>query len=296
MIDFNEMVMFAKVIECGGFLSASKKFGIPKSTLSRKISNLEKRLNVRLIQRSTRRLMITDIGREYYQYCLQMMIAAEKAENSIINQSEKTVGTVKLTCSNILMDLGLAGVLTNFMRQYPRVNLHVKIFNREVDIISEGYDLSLKLLTEDPKNSSLVMRKICHVPTALMINPAENINYQEINVPEDLANVPTVGWLSAYLQAAWTFQRADHEVKINSDSRMICDDIRLIKEAIIKGIGVGCLPLRLAHQELSDGRLITILDDWTLEQPEIVAFYPSRQGLPPAVRALIDFIVEELAD
>ncbi len=296
MIDFNEMVMFARVVECGGFLSTSKKFGIPKSTLSRRISNLEKRLNVRLIQRSTRNLMVTDIGKEYYQYCLQMISTAEKAECLIINKSEKPTGKIKLTCSNILLDLGLTEVLAKFMLQYPKVSLHVKIFNRNVDIISEGYDLSLKLIADEPKNSNLVMRRICAVPTAFMVAPSATIQYQSINTPEDLSSLPTVGWLSTHLQAAWTFQQADREVKINNESRMVCDDIRLIKESIVKGVGVGCLPLKLARQELLDGSLKTLLDDWTLEQHKIVAFYPSRQGLPPSVRALIDFIVDELAE
>ncbi|CAI0925016.1 LysR substrate-binding domain-containing protein [Serratia entomophila] len=296
MIDFNEMLMFARVVECGGFLAASKKFGIPKSTLSRKISNLEQRLNVRLIQRSTRKIMITDIGREYYQYCLQMISSAEEAESIIINKSDKPTGKIRLTCSNVLMDLDFSAILAKFMLRYPRVSLHVKIFNRDVDIIAEGYDLSLKIVTNEAKSSNLIMRSIFPLPSAFMISPSAIDRYPLLNKPDDLSKVPTVAWLSSHIPAGWTFRQADREVKITHDPRLACDDIRLIKAALVRGVGVGCLPLKLAARELAQGSLKTIFDDWALETHKIVAIYPTRQGLLPSVRALIDFIIDEFND
>ncbi|ETX45341.1 hypothetical protein P805_01627 [Serratia marcescens BIDMC 44] len=292
MIDFNEMFMFAKVVECGGFLAASKKFGISKSMLSRKISNLEKRLNVRLIQRSTRKIMITDIGKEYYRYCIKMLTAAEEADNFIINKIEKPTGKIRITCSNMLIDLGLPAILTQFMLQYPEVSLHVKIFNRDVDIIAEGYDISLKIVTDVPKNSNLVMRTICTIPSAFMVSASAFDKYS-LSKPADLSKVPTLGWLSSHVQANWTFRQAKREIKINSDPCLVCDDIRLIKDALVGGVGVGFLPLALAEQELMAGSLKTVFDDWSVEAHKIVAIYPTRQGLPPAVRVLIDFIVDE---
>lgn len=295
MIDFNEMFMFAKVIECGGFLAASKKFGIPKSTLSRKISALEQRLNVRLIQRSTRNIMITEIGKEYYQHCVQMIAAAEKAESLINNKSDQPTGKIRMTCPNILMDLGLSKTLARFMLKYPDVLLHVKIFNRDVDIIAEGYDISFQCMGKRSKSSNLVMRRIASVSPSFMLNPSGRVKPNQIKKPTDLYGMPTVGWLSSHLQSAWTFSKEGREVKISNESCLVCDDIRLIKEAILSGRGIGCLPLELVRQEMIDGTLTTLLNDWQLEPRKIVALYPSRQGLPPAVRALIDFIVEDFS-
>ncbi|HFJ8953931.1 TPA: LysR substrate-binding domain-containing protein [Serratia liquefaciens] len=295
MIDFNEMFMFAKVIECGGFLAASKKFGIPKSTLSRKISALEQRLNVRLIQRSTRNIMITEIGKEYYQYCVQMIAAAEKAESLINNKSDQPTGKIRITCPTILMDLGLSKTLAKFMQAYPEVVLQVKIFNRDVDIIAEGYDISFQLMGKESKNSNLIMRKIADISSSFMLNPAGRIHPNQVQEPSDLHQLPTVGWLSSHFQSAWTFNKEGREVKISNESCLVCDDIRLLKEAILCGRATGCLPLKLASQEIHDGTLTTVLNDWQLEPRKIVAIYPSRQGLLPAVRALIDFVVEDFA-
>jgi DNA-binding transcriptional LysR family regulator len=225
-----------------------------------------------------------------------MISSAEEAENIIIKKSEKPTGKIRLTCSNLLMDLDLSAILAKFMLQYSRVSLHVKILNRDVDIIAEGYDLALKVVPNEAKSSNLIMRSICPLPSAFMISPSAIEKYPLLNKPEDLSKVPIVVWLSSHTPAGWTFRQADREVRITNDPRLACDDIRLIKSALVRGIGVGYLPLKLAAQELAEGSLKTIFDDWTLETHKIVAIYPTRQGLPPSVRALIDFIIDEFND
>ncbi len=145
VFDLNALFIYAKVVEHGGFAPAGRVLGIPKSTISRKVAQLEARLGVRLVQRSTRQFQVTEIGQAYYRHCVAMTVEAEAAEDVIEQNRSEPCGMVRLTCSTPLLHFELAPMLARFMAQYPNVELYVKTFNRRVDVIAEGYDISLSL-------------------------------------------------------------------------------------------------------------------------------------------------------
>lgn len=139
VFDLNALFIYAKVVEHGGFAPAGRVLGIPKSTISRKVAQLEARLGVRLVQRSTRQFQVTEIGQAYYRHCVAMTVEAEAAEDVIEQNRSEPCGMVRLTCSTPLLHFELAPMLARFMAQYPNVELYVKTFNRRVDVIAEGY-------------------------------------------------------------------------------------------------------------------------------------------------------------
>lgn len=173
VFDLNALFIYAKVVEHGGFAPAGRVLGIPKSTISRKVAQLEARLGVRLVQRSTRQFQVTEIGQAYYRHCVAMTVEAEAAEDVIEQNRSEPCGMVRLTCSTPLLHFELAPMLARFMAQYPNVELYVKTFNRRVDVIAEGYDISLSLRFPPLEDSDLVMKVLARSPQVLVASPED---------------------------------------------------------------------------------------------------------------------------
>ncbi len=194
VFDLNALFIYAKVVEHGGFAPAGRVLGIPKSTISRKVAQLEARLGVRLVQRSTRQFQVTEIGQAHYRHCVAMTVEAEAAEDVIEQNRSEPCGMVRLTCSTPLLHFELAPMLARFMAQYPNVELYVKTFNRCVDVIAEGYDLSLSLRFPPLEDSDLVMKVLARSPQVLVASPELLARYRPPELPADLSAMPYVGW------------------------------------------------------------------------------------------------------
>ena len=183
--------------------------GIPKSTISRKVAQLEARLGVRLVQRSTRQFQVTEIGQAYYRHCVAMTVEAEAAEDVIEQNRSEPCGMVRLTCSTPLLHFELAPMLARFMAQYPNVELYVKTFNRRVDVIAEGYDISLSLRFPPLEDSDLVMKVLARSPQVLVASPELLARYRPPELPADLSAMPYVGWERSRLDGSLRLVGAD---------------------------------------------------------------------------------------
>lgn len=293
MIDLNELFIYAKVVEHGGFAPAGRALDMPKSTLSRRVSQLESRLGVRLIQRSTRQFQVTDIGQAYYRHCVAMMAEAESAEDVIEQNRSEPRGVVRLSCTTPLLNFWLAPVLGQFMAQCPSVELYVKSYNRRVDVISEGYDMALSLCFPPLEDSELVMKVLAKSPQVLVASPALVQRFPELSSLTDLSQLPSVAWGTAQTNYSWQFAGPSSEtVLISHFPRLVSDDIAVLKSAILEGVGIAVLPHATISQELADGRLLRLLEPWEPAEGVITAVFPSRRGLLPSVRALIDFLAK----
>ncbi|OLF54263.1 LysR substrate-binding domain-containing protein [Pseudomonas chlororaphis] len=297
MIDLNELFLYAKVVENSGFAAAGRALNMPKSTLSRRVNQLETRLGVRLIQRSTRQFQVTEIGQAYYRHCVAMMAEAESAEELIEQNRSEPRGVVRLSCSTPLLNYWVAPLIGQFMAQCPAVELYVKSYNRRVDVISEGFDIALSLCFPPLTDSELVMKVLSKSPQVLVASPGFVQRHGPLKSPADLADLPSIGWVSAGQPRHW-WQLHDSSggaAQIVHAPRLLSDDMAVLKSAVLEGAGIANLPLAVVRDELASGQLQRLLDAWQPAEGVITAVFPSRRGLRPAVRTLIDFLANAFA-
>ncbi|AGI24378.1 LysR family transcriptional regulator [Pseudomonas sp. ATCC 13867] len=293
MFDLNDLFLYAKVVEHGGFAPAGRVLGLPKSRLSRRVSRLEERLGVRLIQRSTRHFSVTEIGLEYYQYCVAMMEQALAAEDTIERSRAEPRGVVRVACTTALLDSRLAPMLARFMAQCPVVELQVKSFNRRVDVISEGFDLVLSVRHQPLESSELVMRKLALSRYCLVAAPTMLSGADRVLGPADLVELPSLCWGPHVQDYIWELDGPNgSSASIHLRPRIVSDDISVLREGALAGVGVVLLPEEVVSEDLASGRLVSVLDGWFPKMGDVVAIFPSRRGLMPAVRKLIDFLAD----
>ena len=295
MQNLNDYYFFVQVVKYQGFTKASETLGITKSKLSRRITDLESRLNVRLIQRNTRKFAVTDLGQQFYEYCLKILEDVDHAENFIKGTlSDEPTGVITLSCPIALVERPVGNMVADFMAQYPKVHIHLVATNRRVDLIEKGIDLSIRVRNTPLENSDLIVRELDAWEHVLVALPTLLQQFDEPQRLEDLVNLPSVGFQMAKHQ--WHFQScsdAKHVQQVNFQPRLTTDNFTAMKSAVLRGIGIASLPKALVHQELNTGELIQILPTWHLPQGVIYIAYTSRQGMLPAVRGLLDHLLQE---
>ncbi|AUY34066.1 LysR family transcriptional regulator [Pseudomonas soli] len=293
MFDLNDLYLYAKVVEHGGFAPAGRILGLPKSRLSRRVAKLEERLGVRLIQRSTRQFQVTEVGLEYYRHCLGMLEQAVAAEDAVERNRAEPRGIVRLASSTALLDSRLAPMLARFMAQCPVVELLVKSYNRRVDVIGEGFDLVLSVQHQPLESSELVMRRLAPSRQCLVVAPGLLAEHGRPVSPEGLQVLPSLNWGANVQDATWMLiGPAGAEAAVRHRPRVVSDDLTVLREAALAGVGAVLLPEEAVRADLADGRLVHVLDDWAPREGEVVALFPSRRGLMPAVRKLIDYLAD----
>lgn len=293
MQDLNDLYYFVQACEYGGFAPASRALGIPKSKLSRRVAGLEERLETKLIYRSTRSFHLTEVGQTYFQHCKAMLIEAESAQNAIDSLKSEPRGTIRLTCPIALLHAHVGCMLADFMMKYPEVNVVLEAANRRVDVISEGIDVAIRVRPEPIENSELVMRVLARRSLRLVASPALIRQYGAPDQLSDLANWPSLGVGQAQHQFVWHWQSPEgRNMEIAYKPRLITTDMVALRNAALASVGVVQLPTLMVTEQLRDNTLISLLPDWTAPAEIIHAVYPSRRGQLPAVRALIDYLVE----
>ncbi|WP_137885669.1 LysR substrate-binding domain-containing protein [Pseudomonas sp. 2FE] len=292
MQDLNDLFYFAKVVEAGGFAAAGRLLGIPKSRLSRRIAELENRLGARLLQRSTRKLSLTDIGERYYRHCQAMLLEAEMADEAVATLSSEPRGRLRVSSPVALAQSYLPQIITDFLSAYPQVQLDMLLLNRRVDLLGEGIDVALRVRDEGDEDPALIARKLRPAQLALVAAPTL-LEGRQILSPSDLASLPVLGALEADRKVHFRLLGADGSKRdIALEARLGIDDFVVRKTAALAGLGMTLLPWLYCQEELADGRLQRLLPDWTLPSGYLQAVYPHRRGMSPTVRAWIDHLTE----
>lgn len=293
-MDFNDLHYFVQVVEHGGFAPAGRALSQPKSKLSRRIAELEERLGVRLIQRSTRRFAVTDIGQAYYQRCVAMLVEAEAAQDLVVNTHTKPRGVVRLACPTALLDYHLGDALARFMVQYPEVTLHIESTNRRVDVIQEGLDIAIRVRFPPLEDSDLVLKTLGESRQCLLASPSLIARMGGLPTVADIAEWPSLASLQGGRDYVWDLEGHDGaKIRILTQPRMVTDDRIALWRAAVQGVGVVMLPAEMVHADIAAGRLVQVLPQWQTRVGIVHAVFPSRRGLLPAVRALIDFLTQE---
>lgn len=296
MPDLNELYYFAQAVEHGGFAPAERAVGEPKSKLSRRVAALEQRLGVRLIQRSTRQFRVTEVGQIYYRHCKAMLIEADAAERAIIATHAEPCGTVRLSCPITLLHVHVSRMLAEFMTRYPKVTVHLEATNRMVDMVEEGFDLAIRVRPRPFEDSDLALRVLSERGQCLVASPALLDHHGVPHSPEDLMHWPSVVRGTPEQHHSWILT-GPGEVKVEQSfrPRLITRDMLALQIAARAGVGIAQLPLLMVADDLDAGRLIRLLPEWH-PRPEIIhVVFPSRRGMLPAVRCLIEHLAEAYA-
>ena len=294
MQDLNDLYYFVQVVDRGGFAAAGRALGMQKSKLSRRIALLEERLGVRLIQRSTRRFSVTEIGQEYYERCVAVLVEAEAAQSVIERVRSEPQGVIRIACPTALLNFQFGELIARFMIANPRVEIHLESTNRRVDVIGEGFDMVIRVRFPPLEHSELVMRRLDESTQCLVASPSllEGKNHPES--PADLHGWQSLDLGPPHREHSWSLEQSDGKTAIVLHTpRLVTDDMAALREAAIKGVGIVQLPTMMVWQDVQAGRLIHVLPQWIPESGIIHAVFPSRRGLLPSVRALVDFMVSE---
>jgi DNA-binding transcriptional LysR family regulator len=288
---------FANVAEHGGYAKAARALGVPKSRLSRHVSALEARLNVRLIQRSTRRFHITEVGQDVRRHALAMLAEAAAAVEAVEMARAEPRGIVRTSCPAALAQTALAGILPEFMQRYPAVRLLLHVSNRRVDVLTEGFDVALRVRDHPSGEDGLVMRTLKQLEVCLVASPAYLERAGRPRTPADVSEHTTLSFEPESERGRWTLSGPDGErATIEHFPRIVCPDFVVLRESVLAGLGIAFLPASVVSADLSAGTLERVLGDWRTPQGILHVVFPTRRGLLPAVRAWIDFLAERLPD
>jgi len=293
--DLNDLYFFAAVVEHGGFSAAGRALGVPKSRLSKRVAQLEERLGVRLLQRTTRRFVITEVGERFYAHCRAVLEEARAAQDAVDELRAEPRGVVRLSCPVALAQTVLAYLLPDFLAMYPKVQVRMLSSNHRVDVIGEGYDLAIRVRNKLDTDANLVVRSFGLARTALVASPALLDAQGRPAQPDELSRLPALSMREHEGAQVWELiDAAGKQVGVEVQARLITGDFAVLLEAARRGLGVALLPEFVCAPAIAQGELEVVLPDWSVPDGTMHFVYPSRRGMLPGVRALVDFLAERL--
>lgn len=289
MISLDDIAVFVQVVEAGSFSAAARRLAMPKATVSAKVARLEKRLGLGLIQRTTRKLRVTEAGEQYFRHCVQAIREVEVAEAALQSTSGKPSGVLKITAP---VDLGrtlLPRIVNAYAAKYPDVSVELFVTNRVMDLVGEGIDLALRP-SQVLKDSSLIAQRYFDAGSNLWGAPQYVQRLGPLNHPRDLANASFVGF---FPRSSAVFTNGKSDVEVALHGRIRADDLETIKALLLLQQGIGWLPDFLAEDGAQAGRLVPVLPQWQVKERGAIYFvYAGRKYGLPKVRAFIETALE----
>jgi DNA-binding transcriptional LysR family regulator len=292
-VDLNDYRYFAAVVDAGGFSAAERLLGVPKSRLSRRVAALERRLGVRLLQRSTRRITLTDTGRQVVEHARAIVREAEAADCVATAVRVEPSGTLRVSLPPQLLESGqLAEIFTAFLVDNPRVMLELVVTPRRVDPVAEGIDLAIRVRSRADEDPQWAIRRLQRARGILVASPGLVADHGGLATPDSLREVPALGSPDPDRKVHWPLESADGDrIEVAAPVRLACDNFALRLRAAMAGLGVTMLPDDYVAPFIAEGRLVRVLPDWDMPSGTLQAVYPTQRGLPVAVRALLDAMV-----
>ena len=286
---FNALATFAKVVEQGSFARAADRLSVSTSAVSRQVAELEAHLDVRLLNRTTRRLSLTEAGQAFYERCVQLLADLEETESSVRSTAVEPKGTLRVTCGVTFGERYLAPAIAEFAGLHPQVSFDVDLSDRVVDLVEEGFDLAIRI--GPVGNQALVSRRIGSTQFVCCASPAYLARHPAPVTPADLEQHACLGYTYAAVTSAWTFESRDgtrHTPRIVPRHRL--NNGRMLAELAAAGLGIVLEPDFIVAPEVRSGRLQRLLTDYQPPRSLIAAVYPSRRHLSAKVRSFVDFL------
>jgi DNA-binding transcriptional LysR family regulator len=294
--DLNNLYFFAKVVDCGSYTAAAEVLGMQTSKLSRRIGDLERELGVRLLNRTTRKLSLTEAGQTLHRHCVALIAEAEAAKDAINQTLSSPRGLVRVSCPTGLLQGGVADVLVQYLATHPEVQVALEATNRRVDLVEEGIDIAIRVRLPPFDESDLVMRSFGPSDMILVGSPALVAAYGQPQALTDIARMPTLSTGTLGRQQTWHFVDGESRpAELVHTPRLSANDFYIVHRAALCGVGVARLPALLARDDLSSGALVRLLPSLSSRSGVVHAVFPSRRGMVPAVRSLLDALSEGFA-
>lgn len=289
-MDLNELFVFARVVQSGSFTGAARALEMTKSSVSRKVSDLEDRIGARLLQRTTRSLNLTDVGRAYYEHCVRIIAEVEEANLAVSQMQATPRGLLRIS---IPLAFGfLAPVLDEYLARFPDVRLEVVATDRTVDLVEEGFELALRV--GKLADSALIARPLATIRRVLVASPAYLKRHGAPKQPHDLANHDCLVFAVGAQAGEWHLSVKNKTETVKVTARLAVNDFDILFQAAASGLGIASLPEFICRKDLASGRLKQVLKEWCASEATIHAVYPSTRHLSPKVIALIELLRERL--
>jgi len=295
MRDLNDIAFFAAVVENKGFSAASRALGQPKSTLSRHVNQLEERLGMRLLERSTRHFRLTDAGKSYYERTRAVLDELDAAERELAQMRSGPCGVVRLAAPLAAAQYLLPQILPAFLKRYPLIKTQVIVTDRPVDLFQDKIDIAVRARTE-LGNEMLTMRKLATGHRVLVASPDFVAEHGiEGDDPKILAGLAFLSSSESTVRQSYTLVGTSGKREaVSFEPRLWTTDFNLVRESAIAGLGIAFLPSEVVQAALQDGRLVRILPGWQSEPTTIHLVFASQKSLTPAGRLLVEYLVEQM--
>jgi DNA-binding transcriptional LysR family regulator len=291
---FNNMANFVEVVNQGGFTAAADKTGLSRAQISKSVMQLEAHLGTRLLNRTTRRVSLTEIGRIYYERCVAILSDVEEIEGIVGEQTAKPHGTLTVSAPTSFGILHLNEVIPEYLKQYPEVRISLSLSDRFIDVVAEGFDLVLRIAALE--DSSLIARRIAPCRRVLCASPEYLKENGSPQVPQDLAVHPCLVYSNEAKPDSWTLHGPKGAESIKVNGPVCADNGDILKAAAVNGLGVALLPTFIVGPELRAGRLRQVLPEFCPPEISVYAVFPSRRYLSAKVRTFVDFLSEHFGE
>jgi LysR family transcriptional regulator, regulator for bpeEF and oprC len=293
MDDLNAIIVFLEIADRGGFVAAARSLNLPKSTVSLKINELEQRLGVRLLHRTTRRVSLTEEGRLYYEHCLPMLDALHDANDAIASLQGTPQGILRVTAPPLFVQSVIAPNLPEFLRAYPNLRVILNAANERKELVKDNYDVAIRV--GNLEDSTLIMKRLSARCLKLFASSAYLTASGQPEAIADLRTHTLLGMAQTQSELSWTLQNDQQEtVTFRFRPRLLSNDIIPIHQAVIAGLGLGLLPEFLFRLELKRHEVVNVLPQWSSLPVPINAIYPSRKYVPQKVKVFLEFLEQNI--
>ncbi len=294
MHDLNDILLFTKLVESKNLTAAADALGIPKSTVSRRLSQLEESLSVKLFERNTRQFSLTDVGMAYYNRCSEIIASIVAANQHVTDMQVAPRGRIRMTAPTDMSSRYLGGLLAAFARAHPEINVELTVTDRLVNLIDDAFDIALRIAGNAPHSSRLVSIPVCKMEGILCASPAY---LAERGVPAKIQDLYAHDLVLFMPEGMHSFTLTDGSTthEIAPPARIIADHFAPVRDAILAGAGIGWLCDYSVAREIASGELVRVLPGWGHQPIDICVTYPVRASVPPRLQLLIDYLVRELA-
>ncbi len=288
------MKMFVRVAEKGSFSSAARFFGLTPSAVSRQISQLEDELGARLFQRTTRKQSLTEAGETFLQHARRIIADLEEARLAVHRLTDVPVGSLHVATEADFAIAFVAPILPVFVKQYPLVQLHLTMGTSTMDLVDSGIDLAIRVGYLD--DSSLIARKIAVNSSLVCASPAYLEEYGKPSHPDELARHNCLSFRTKPGKNYWSFKTNDSSLDVSISGCLNVNSLMFLREAAVAGLGIVMIPRWMVGDELNDGKLTPVLENFALEPPStpVHAVFAHNRHLAPKVRAFVDFLAERM--
>ena len=291
-MDLNDIVVFTKVVETKSFTGAAEALGLPKSTVSRKLAQLEERLGVRLVQRTTRKLALTDIGEAYYERCARIVADLAAAEQLVTDMQATPRGRVRVTSSVDFATRFLGRIVADFLASNKDITIELEATDRVVDLIEDGFDVAVRF--GQMPESTLIARKLCSVELIVVASPAYLAQHPPIKHIDDLDGHDHVLFTPGSRNQTWTLWSGDASYEFGRPARLATNNNGAARDAVLAGAGVAVMADFEIATDIASGGLVRVLPEWVTRSTDVHAVYPARQNLPPRLTLFLDHLVKAM--